>query len=610
MIEVNAQRTRLIGIGGMQDPARGTFGTWVKVNDDEAFLIDGLSTTTGLGSIRCDSAYCGSVIVANGSFNSRPQRAPVGWVKNSNLNLQCGANGIDWQSGNTLRISDTVIQGYPQFAVRYSNSEGGYGGLQMENVYTEYSPCGRGHGSPSIPNAAAGVIIQNSSSYTNPNASIRGGEGPAGGFPIFATGGSTRYNYYVIGVNANGDRTVPLLLGMAAPANGTVSVSVQWYDLPPAQTYDLLRVGGAGDALVPPYGTGNYAVATGLPQGKICGGGVCSYTDTQAALSLYTVGSIWNGTAARWAPKIDLWPGSVILSPPRVSDLNYVNHPVLYADLLGAGGAIISAAGGAFPQIFALQCAHSGPGPAGYNWPVCLGNSYPNQQMKLLGGTQAGGSATLQNLKGVLNMGYNTAASGPTHLITLFDYDIDTSRAYGGSRAPNSARDAFIGIDSNNTNTNVGVSMGAPFSISNYIGNVGDGGSWLERLTKKSKILQVPIVSTVLPGTAPFVVASATPVDNLTVSNHPTVHNCGDTTTCLRGTTTKGQIVYGKVTLSSGTALVAGISPPFAAASSFQCAASDQTTAVNAANAVPRSGTSVEVHGTGNDSISYICVGN
>jgi hypothetical protein len=40
MIEVNAQRTRLIGIGGMYDPGRGTFGTWVKVNDDEAFLVE------------------------------------------------------------------------------------------------------------------------------------------------------------------------------------------------------------------------------------------------------------------------------------------------------------------------------------------------------------------------------------------------------------------------------------------------------------------------------------------------------------------------------------------------------------------------------------------
>src|SRR5262249_32261729 len=150
------------------------------------------------------------------------------------------------------------------------------------------------------------------------------------------------------------------------------------------------------------FGTGNYAVATNIPQSSVCANGVCSLTDTQAARSSYTLPAFWQaGGTVFWAPKLNLWPGGVILSPAGNSDFNVANHPVLYTDLLSASVPYTSAAGGVFPQVFALHC-QSGPGFTGYTWPICLGSYYPQNQMRLATGLASGGSSTLQNLKGAL----------------------------------------------------------------------------------------------------------------------------------------------------------------------------------------------------------------
>ena len=486
MIEVNAQHTRIQNVQGLFEPTGGTFGSWVKVDDDQAFLLDGLDTSGGLGTIKCDTTFCGAYIQSNGTFSGNPQVAPVGWLEHLNLNIQCDGNGVDWLSGNTLRISDSVIEGYAQFGVRYSTATGGYGGLSLENVYEEYgSGCGAGLGPGAITNAAAGVIMQGGSSYTNPSMSIRGGEGPSGNMPVFSSGGSTFSQYYVVARKADGAVTMPLYFGKASPINGAVPIPLQWYDLAPATSYDILVV-SSGVIPPPPTGTGNFAVVTNVPQSSVCSNGVCSYTDTQAARNSYTLPAYWLGTASFWAPKLNLWPGGVILSPPGNADFNTANHPVLYTDLLSSSVPYISSAGGVFPQVFALQC-QSGFGSATYLWPVCLGSFYPQNQVRLMAGLSIGGSASLQNLKGVLNIGGNSAVTGPTHLITLFDFEPDKSAAYGNTRAPNSTHDSFIGIDTSNTNIAVGLSFGSFGSISQYIANNGDGTNWLERLTASLK---------------------------------------------------------------------------------------------------------------------------
>ena len=95
--------------------------------------------------------------------------------------------------------------------------------------------------------------MQASSSYTNPSLSIRGGEGPVGNMPVFATGGSTFSQYYVVARKADGSVTMPLYFGNAQPVSGAVPIPLQWYDLAPATSYDILVV-TSSVIPVPPVG--------------------------------------------------------------------------------------------------------------------------------------------------------------------------------------------------------------------------------------------------------------------------------------------------------------------------------------------------------------------
>ena len=65
----------------------------------------------------------------------------IGWLKHLTLSLQCMGEGVDWHSGNGLKISDSVIQGWSVFGVRVSNQFGGYGGFISDNVYYEAARC-------------------------------------------------------------------------------------------------------------------------------------------------------------------------------------------------------------------------------------------------------------------------------------------------------------------------------------------------------------------------------------------------------------------------------------------------------------------------------------
>jgi hypothetical protein len=82
---------------------------------------------------------------------------------------------VDWQSGNTLRISDSVIQGYAQYGVRAGTRRGGYGGVELENVYEEVGNCSNPLGI-----GQAGLIAQGGP------VRIHGGEAPTGWVPYFA----------------------------------------------------------------------------------------------------------------------------------------------------------------------------------------------------------------------------------------------------------------------------------------------------------------------------------------------------------------------------------------------------------------------------------------
>ncbi len=86
------------------------------------------------------------------------------------------------------------------------------------------------------------------------------------------------------------------------------NITVTTPDIPGADRFDLLRISlppGAREQA--PYGTGNFAVAKDVARDSACSAGVCTFTDTQAALSSYTVASV------TYFPKISLWPGDFVL---------------------------------------------------------------------------------------------------------------------------------------------------------------------------------------------------------------------------------------------------------------------------------------------------------
>jgi hypothetical protein len=266
-IDVNAQKTRLLNVATRIPPTGGTFSSYVQVDNDESFLLDGLDTALATGSsdygVLCNASVCNPVIYAPGPFSTN---AAVGWLKNLNISLQCAGNGIDWQSGNTVRISDSVIEGFAQYGVRAGIKRGGYGGFELNNVYEEVGSCTN----PAGAIGEAGVIAQGAT------VKVEGGVGPVGSVPQFANTGSTDYRYYVVANNTTYGGSNPLYAGNAL-TNGSGNITVTTADVAGASTFDLLRVtyvSANNPREQAPYGTGNYAVARNVTRASACANGV------------------------------------------------------------------------------------------------------------------------------------------------------------------------------------------------------------------------------------------------------------------------------------------------------------------------------------------------
>ena len=90
-IEVNAQKTRVFNVAARSPATGNSFGSYVQVDDDQAFLLDGLDANLGYG-VRCDASFCGSYVTAPGPFNVW---SAVGWLKHLSISPQCSGNGID-----------------------------------------------------------------------------------------------------------------------------------------------------------------------------------------------------------------------------------------------------------------------------------------------------------------------------------------------------------------------------------------------------------------------------------------------------------------------------------------------------------------------------------
>lgn len=474
-IEDNGQKTRLFNVATRVAATGAYFSSYVQVDGDEAFLLDGLDTTLGANvsgaGLRCDATVCNPVVYAPGPFGANGDA--VGWLKNLNISLQCKGNGINWQSGNTVRISDSVIQGYAQYGVRGGVRRGGYGGFELTNIYEEIGTCTNPAGNI----GEAGVIAQGNW------VKVTGGESPTGAIPQFTNTGSTDYRYYVVARHSTYGASNPLYVGKAL-TNGSGSITVNTPDIAGASTFDLLRVPGTDGSTreQAPYGTGNYAVATSVSRVSACTNGVCTFTDTQAALQSYTVAT------PSYFPLLDFWPGNLILSSDQDSN-NAINAATAIVDTAGSG--IVAVQGMQAQAVAAHNCASIGSWtPA---WISCVGSSYPpsafyEQGGMLLAVKPNADAGQKTSLKGRLN--FTTLGTGPGHIITLSDSNFQKTIATANNRPANDANDAYIGYDTVNAygdRRDVGISFGAPASLTNYIGNTGDGTNWKERLTGSLK---------------------------------------------------------------------------------------------------------------------------
>jgi hypothetical protein len=478
-VEDNAEGSLIDDFAPVNSPVSlSSFGSLVQVDNDQAATINRLSSL-GPAWSRCDATFCSTAIVGPGPFG---KNAGVLWVTNANLGLGCSANGIDNQNGNTIQVLNSVVEAYPQFGIRartvYSAQT-----VSMNNVYEEVGGCVNPLGT-----GMAGLIVEGGS------ASVYSSVGPTGQFPQFANTGSIQYNYYIV-VNSSTMGPSYAYLAGTALTNGSGMINVIWNKVGTAGsiTYDVLRtVSNGGDTAQAPYGTGAFAVASGV-LATSCSQRVCVIADNAAAVpSQYTL----SASPTYW-PALTLWPGSIVLT--TVGDYQNTGGgvPTMYfTDSLATGG-IVNSAGGFAPSVFAEWCQPQS------NWSLismqCVGgtsysNDFPPVQGTIMQLSNNGGSPG--GLKGRLlfESPVGTSTLG-THVITLADSNPVKTNATPNNRPSWDANDTYIGYDQpayqNVAQTQL--SFGAPVSISNYIGNSGDGVNFLERLTSSLKTFNLPV---------------------------------------------------------------------------------------------------------------------
>jgi len=478
-IEVNANQTRISNVTTRQPPKGASFGSYIQVDDDQAFLLDGLDTNLGGGGVTCNPTYCGAFISAPGPFN---RWSAVGWLKHLNLSLQCAGKGVDWVSGNGLRISDSVIQGWSVFGVRVSNQRGGYAGLVAENVYFEASPACK-TANPYGNVGSAGIIAEGS------QAKISGvGNQPTGVFPNWgAASGSHEALYWVVPVHATFGDGVPLPAGYALHDGGG-NITGTFPKIAGASSYKILRIDWDQHSIAPyPEGTGNYLLAT-VAQNS-CSALTCQFSDSGGTLSSYTnVGETFS--PAIYLPRLDFWPGAIVVSPAEdLSRNSYSNlFPPLRADVI-AVGAVVSVLPSTAVSGVADVLQYSSATPAAA---AAIEAIHTNATGLLPAATILKAANLPQTSepghKGRLNFGHRGQSGGFTPLITLADSNWGKTWATATHRPLADVNDLDLGYEGN-----IDVSYSrAQSEIRDYIGKLPDGHPQ-EKLTASAKTFAVPV---------------------------------------------------------------------------------------------------------------------
>jgi hypothetical protein len=480
-VEDNAQGSKITGLAPQNSSvSHASFGSLVQIDNDQAAVIDRISTTTSYTWGRCDKTFCSTAILGPGPFS---RNAGVLQVQNSNISLQCTGNGIDNQDGNTLTVNNTVVQGAAQFGIRASS-------VYQQNTVTLNGVYGEQDGTCNpLGTGTAGLIVEGGQANEL-------GSNPAGALPLFANTGYMTDWYYVVVHSSTYGPSSPYLAGQAY-TNGVGPIKVVWNQIgvTGSITYDLLRQTGDGSIdMTTPNGTGGYAVATALPVSSVCSSNVCSFLDhAESVPSTYTV----SNNPVYW-PSLKLWPGNVILTQ-SIDLLNSGggNPTMLFTDNL-TSGTIVASAGNTYPSVFAQECNPvDGWSPI---WVLCAaGNSVGNdnpavgaQVVQLVG---TGGSPGGYKGRLIYTMSPSSWGTDPTHVITLADSNATKTLATQPGMSPTwDINDTYIGFDAQTNGTQTQLAVGASVAISSYIANTGDNINYLERLTANTKTFRVPVL--------------------------------------------------------------------------------------------------------------------
>ncbi len=453
-------------------PSVGTgYFNYGVVNDNDQQLQIERAANRGQGSINPNSAHFTATWPIGAFFYGRTDQGNAGITyihKSEFSSVNCASAG-----GNGFAADDTVCQGFPIFGFRY------FGGLQpatFTNVYQEACPaCYNALYTGGNYAAQMGYLVQGSQPVR-----VVGTWPTQGETPVFATGGGSaaERTYFVVPRSSAFGYGPVLFAGSAEPASASVNVNVLWpsVDLVNATgssvgtlTWDVLVTTGVGTPA--PWGSGMYAIATNV-SGNCGTNGMCSFTDTQAAPTAYTV------QAQRFTPSFWFWP------------VNYaINNSILQVDQIGSDPQSVATQGTTGASIIAQQCYSGGVSQRRTPMEVsCLQVQTPGAyvQATLLRQTDASGNGPSANSKGRLNFGKSIVA--PNDLVTLVDSNVIKTTATSGERPSGDAGDLALGIDQSG-----GLAQRAANSISSYINVLPNGTNFLERLTASGKTVNVPL---------------------------------------------------------------------------------------------------------------------
>jgi len=477
-IEDNAQQTRIFNVTTRRPPPNGSFGSYVQVDDDQSFLLDGLDSTMG-GKVTCNPTYCGAYVMAPGPFN---RWSAVGWLKHLVLSLQCGGKGVEWISGNGLRISDSVIQGWSVFGVRVSNQRGGYGGFISENVYYEASGCSDYSPMGNVGNTAIiaeGVQVKISGLPNN---------GASGLIPNWgAKSGPHEWLYWVVPVHSKFGEGIPLPAGHAL-TSGSGSITGTFPKIAGASSYKILKIDWDSHGVRPyPEGTGKYLVT--IVQQDSCATLTCKFTDNGGELSSYT-NAAEDLSSNFYMPRLDFWPGAIVISPAEDKSTSAYTYfaPPLQADVLGAGAIVSTVPPLAVTGVANVLIATAATPPAVANLEALHTNAaglIPGATiMKAANGLQTPESGH----KGRLNFGHRGATVSFTPLITLGDSNWGKTWETGNHRPAADVNDLDLGYEGNIDT----FYSRAQKEVREYVGKFPDGNPQ-EKLTAAAKTFNVPV---------------------------------------------------------------------------------------------------------------------